>query len=395
MKRLTAALLILPLIFSSTNANAAPKPIVVKAMVAMDLMTPISNDTKMLVVGSSIILLNDSSIWAISADGTEKWRLTLMQGAASIATALTSDNAGNIWIAGSSANTPIVAPTETPTTEPVNPDNVIVDPKVPVRADLTIATIWKVSNVGQLISTYSVDLKSALLVNSIALNAKGFTLGGMKATDKGNSGVVISGNLEGKFSTPIYLGISDTGIDVVVRGTDSTVYAIGSSSETLAGKKVAGYLDGVIAKYSSAGKLTALVRSSASKAKREWSSATNTLFLAGSVQTGTKYESALTKFATNLVPTWTYRFASTGTTIAAIGPSGSHFAVFASKSAIKGISNWKPNKPTTVLLTFDRKGAIVDASSAAGTPIALGYSKDLGVVLMSTSQSAVSIFRLT
>jgi hypothetical protein len=395
VKRFFVLLLTLPLIFSSLQANAAPKPIAVKEMVAINLATSITTDTKMLVVGSSIILLSDSSIWSISADGVEKWRLALTQGAASIATALTSDSAGNIWVAGSSANTLIATPTETPTTAPINPDNVIVDPKVPARADLTVATIWKVSNTGQLIATYSVDLKSALLVNSIALNTKGFTLGGIKSTDQGNSGVIISGNLEGKFSTPIYLGSSATDINVVVRGSDSTVYAIGSSSETLAGKKIAGYRDGILAKYSSTGKLMALVRSSASKAKREWISATNNLFLTGSVQTGTKYESALTKFATNLVPSWTFRFASTGATIAATGPSGSYFAAFETKSSIKGLSNWKPTKSTGLVLTFDRKGALVDASTAVGTPIALGYSKDLGVVLMSSSQTAVSIFRLT
>jgi len=395
VKRFFVLLLTLPLIFSSLQANAAPKPIAVKEMVAINLATSITTDTKMLVVGSSIILLSDSSIWSISADGVEKWRLALTQGAASIATALTSDSAGNIWVAGSSANTLIATPTETPTTAPINPDNVIVDPKVPARADLTVATIWKVSNTGQLIATSSVDLKSALLVNSIALNTKGFTLGGIKSTDQGNSGVIISGNLEGKFSTPIYLGSSATDINVVVRGSDSTVYAIGSSSETLAGKKIAGYRDGILAKYSSTGKLMALVRSSASKAKREWISATNNLFLTGSVQTGTKYESALTKFATNLVPSWTFRFASTGATIAATGPSGSYFAAFETKSSIKGLSNWKPTKSTGLVLTFDRKGALVDASTAVGTPIALGYSKDLGVVLMSSSQTAVSIFRLT
>jgi hypothetical protein len=173
------------------------------------------------------------------------------------------------------------------------------------------------------------------------------------------------------------------------------VYAIGNSAETLAGKKVAGYRDGIIAKYSSAGKLTSLVRSSAAKAKREWLSATNSLFLTGSVQTSQKFESALTKFATNLSPSWTYRFASTGATYSALGPNGSHFAAFASKSAVKGISNWKPSRPTALLLTFDSKGALVDAKSAVGTPIALGYSKDLGIVLMSTSQTGVSIFRLT
>jgi hypothetical protein len=349
----------------------------------------------MLVIGSSIVLLNDSSVRAIGADGVEKWRLALTQGAASIATALAADSAGNIWIAGSSAGAPVVTPSPTPTVAPINPDNVLVDPKVPLRSDLTVATTWKISNTGALISTYTAEPLTALLINSIAINAKGITLGGVRSTDGGNSGVIINADLEGKFSKPIFLGVSDTSIDVVVLGTDSSVYAIGNSTETLAGKKVAGYRDGIIAKYSSTGKLSALVRSSAAKARREWLSATNSLFLTGPVQTGQKFESALTKFATNLSPTWTYRFASTGATYSALGPNGSHFAAFASASAIKGITNWKPSRPSALLLTFDSKGALVDAKSATGTPLALGYSKDLGIVLMSTGQTAVSIFRLT
>jgi hypothetical protein len=395
VKKLVVSLLSLSLIFSTQSATAAPKPIVVKEMVAINLAAPVTVDTKMLVIGSSIVLLNDSSVRAIGADGVEKWRLALTQGAASIASALAADSAGNIWIAGSSAGAPVVTPTPTPTVAPINPDNVLVDPKVPIRSDLTVATIWKISNTGALISTYTAEPLTALLINSIAINAKGITLGGVRSTDGGNSGVIINADLEGKFSKPIFLGVSDTSIDVVVLGTDSSVYAIGNSTETLAGKKVAGYRDGIIAKYSSTGKLSALVRSSAAKARREWLSATNSLFLTGPVQTGQKFESALTKFATNLSPTWTYRFASTGATYSALGPNGSHFAAFASASAIKGITNWKPSRPSALLLTFDSKGALVDAKSATGTPLALGYSKDLGIVLMSTGQTAVSIFRLT
>jgi hypothetical protein len=395
VKRFLVLLVTFPLIFSFQSAVAAPKPVVVKPMVAMNLATPITEDTKMLVVGSSIVLLNDASVRAIGADGNEKWRLALTQGASSIATAIAADSLGNIWIAGSSANTRVVAPGAVPSTPPVNPDNVVVDPKVPVRADLTVATVWKISNAGALLSTFTADNTTPILVNSIAVNAKGFSLGGINATTAGTSGVVITSDLDGKFGKPIYLGAADTSIDAVALGTDSSVYAMGSSTETLAGKKIAGVRDGIIAKYSSAGKLTSLVRSSAAKAKREWNSATNSLLLAGSVQAGTKVESALTRFATNLSPIWTYRFASTGSTIAALGPSGTNYAAFVSKSAIKGISNWKPSKPTALVLTFDSKGAISDARSASGVPIALGYSKDLGVVLMSSGQTAVSIFRLT
>lgn len=395
MKRSLLFLLILSFVLPISTAVAAPKPIVVKEMVAINLATPVTTDTKMLVVGPSIILLNDSALRAIGADGSDKWRLALTQGAASIATAMAADSAGNIWIAGTSANARIVTPSATPTVAPINPDNLVVDPKVPTRGDLTIATVWKVSNKGALISTFTLDNSTPLLINSIALNAKGFTLGGINATDTGNSGVLISSNLEGTFEKPMYLGTRDTSIEAVVRGTDSSIYAIGNSTENLAGKKLAGYRDGIIAKYSSTGKLVALVRSSALKAKRQWIAATNSLFLTGSVQTGQKFESALTKFATNLSPTWTFRYASTGATYSAIGPSDSHFAAFASTSVIKGISNWKPSKPTALLLTFDSKGALSDAKSAQGEPIALGYSRDLGVVLMTSSQTAVSIFRLT
>ena len=395
MKRLAAALLTLPLVFVSQQAGAVTKPVAAKEMVAINLATPITANTKMQILGSSIVLLNDSTIWAIGADGIEKWRLALTQGAASIATALMADSSGNMWVAGSSANVPVVAPNSIPTTAPINPDNVVVAPKVPTRSDLTVATVWKISGAGQLLSTYSLDIKSALLVNSIAVNTKGFTLGGIRATDTGNSGFLISGTLEGVFGAPINLGTTDTNIDAVIRGTDSSIYAIGNSTETLAGRKLVGLRDGIIAKYSSTGKLTSLVRSSASKATREWNSATNSLFLTGYVQTGQRVESALTKFATNLSPTWTFRFASTGATIAALGPSGTHFAVFASKSVVKGVSNWKPSRPTPLLLTFNSKGALTAANSATGVPIALGYSKDLGVVLMTSSQTAVSIFRLT
>ncbi len=395
MKRFLVLLVTFPLVFSFQNAVAAPKPVVVKPMVAMNLATPITADTKMLVVGSSIVLLNDASVRAIGADGNEKWRLALTQGVSSIATAITADSLGNIWIAGSSANARVVAPGAVPSTPPVNPDNVVVDPKVPVRADLTLATVWKISNSGVLLSTFTADNTTPILVNSIAVNAKGFSLGGINGTTAGTSGVVITSDLDGKFGKPIYLGAVDTSIDAVVLGADSSVYAMGSSTETLAGKKIAGVRDGIIAKYSSAGKLTSLVRSSAAKAKREWNSATNSLLLAGSVQAGTKVESALTRFATNLSPIWTYRFASTGSTIAALGPSGTNYAAFVSKSVIRGISNWKPSKPTALVLTFDNKGAISDARSASGVPMALSYSKDLGVVLMSSGQTAVSIFRLT
>jgi hypothetical protein len=121
VKRFVVSLLTLPLLFSSHSASAAPKAIVVKEMVAINLAAPITTDTKMLVVGTSIVLLNDSAVRAIGVDGVEKWRVALTQGVASIATAIAADSAGNIWMAGSSANARVVPPNAPPTTVPINP----------------------------------------------------------------------------------------------------------------------------------------------------------------------------------------------------------------------------------------------------------------------------------
>ena len=71
MKKIVLSLLTLSLLFSSHTATAAPKPIVAKAMVALNLAAPVTVDTKMLVLGSSIVLLNDSSVRAIGSDGVE------------------------------------------------------------------------------------------------------------------------------------------------------------------------------------------------------------------------------------------------------------------------------------------------------------------------------------
>ena len=62
MKKIVVSLLSLSLIFSTQGATAAPKPITVKAMVALNLAAPVTVDTKMFVVGSSIVLLNESCV---------------------------------------------------------------------------------------------------------------------------------------------------------------------------------------------------------------------------------------------------------------------------------------------------------------------------------------------
>jgi len=143
-----------------------------------------------------------------------------------------------------------------------------------------------------------------------------------------------------------------------------------------------------------AGKISKVVRSSAVKASRNWGSATNTFFLGGEVISGNKIESSVTKFSNTFVPTWTYRFATTGAVFNTAGPSQSHFSFFASTAAIKNISGWSPKRASGLVVAFDNKGAFTGAYSASALtqPRALAYSKALGLVVAGVSGDTVSIF---
>jgi len=168
---------------------------------------------------------------------------------------------------------------------------------------------------------------------------------------------------------------------------------VGSSGETLGGKKLAGKVDGIIIRVSKAGKLVTVVRSSAPKASRNWLSATNSLLLGGEVVTGVKVEIAITKFTSSFVPSWTYRFASTGKVFTA----SSTYALFQSKGAITQLANWTPKSAQGLLLTFDAKGVITAGLSAPieqKDVLGLYLSKDLGLLCITSSAETVSVFTL-
>jgi hypothetical protein len=183
-----------------------------------------------------------------------------------------------------------------------------------------------------------------------------------------------------------------TTADAVVRHTDGSFTVAGSSSEVLAGKKLAGITDGVLIKISKTLKITNVVRSSAVKGKRIWNSASSTLLLGGEVVASGKTETAVTKFSSSFAPTWTYRFPSTGPALTV----GSTYAVFISTGATPQL-NWSPKAPTPLILSFDRKGSIIAADSGpVGQREVIGalLSKELGVLVVTSSPESVSIFTL-
>ena len=393
MKRLLFFTVIASLLLTPT-VNAAPKKISVKPMQLLTTVGTPDEVSGVVVSGKSLISFGckESKAYARAVDitGKELWNLSLDQSPASIATAAAVDPAGDIWITGATPiATGLISPT--PTATPVNPDNASV-PSYTTVGNLQAIAIWKVTSAGVLSLTNTLPTSSALFPTSISVDRNGASIVGVMGNEKGNSGFLVNIDSGMLFSKLLQFGFAATTADAVVRHGDGTFTVAGSSSETLAGKKAAGITDGVLIKVSQELKITNVVRSSAAKGKRIWNSASSTLLLGGEVVSGGKTETAITKFSSSYVPTWTYRFASTGPTMTA----GSIHALFISTAPAPQL-NWNPKVPTPLLLTFDTKGAITAAfSGAAGQKEVLKVlmTKELGVLVVTSSAEQTSIFTL-
>ena len=393
MKRFVAFLALASLVIVPVS-QAAPKKISVKPM---QLLTTIGTPDEVsgaVVSGKLIIVFGSKAskayARAIDRAGKELWNLSLDQSVASIATAAAVDPAGDIWIAGATPLALGVNP-PAPTATPLNPDSAVIPPSVFI-GDLQAITIWKVSAAGLLVFTNTLPTSSVLFPTAITADKNGASVVGIIANDKGNAGFLANADATGAFSKLLQIGVASTTADAVVRHGDGSFTIAGSSSETLAGKKVAGLTDGILVKVSKALKITSVVRSSVAKGKRIWNSASNSLLLAGEVVAAGKTESAITKFSLAYAPSWTYRFASTGPTLSASATQ----ALFISTGAVAQL-NWNPKTPTPLLLTFDSKGLIIAADSGPiGQKELLGLliSKEFGVLALTSSAESVSIFTL-
>ena len=393
MKRLLSLVLIAAFLFTPA-VNAAPKKISVKPMQLVTTVGTPDEVSGVVASGKSLIVYGSKAskayARAVDTTGKELWNLSLDQSPASIATAAAVDSAGDIWIAGATPLALGLTP-PSPAATPVNPDNAAATPTTAV-GNLQAVTIWKLTASGVLASTNTLPTSSVVFPTAISVDRNGASIVGIIGTEKGSAGFFVNSDKAAVFSKLLQIGSVSTTADAVVRHTDGSFTVAGSSSETLAGKKVAGVTDGVLIKISKALKITSVIRSSAVKGKRIWNSATSTLLLGGEVVAAGKTETAITKFSSSFTPTWTYRFASTGPAVTV----GSTFAAFISTGATPQL-NWNPKVATPLLLTFDAKGAITAADSGPiGQKEVLGavLSKELGLLVVTSSADTVSIFTL-
>jgi hypothetical protein len=393
VKRLLSLVVIASLLIAP-SAHSAPKKLAVKPLQLVTTVGTPDEVSGVVSTGKSLIVFGSKAskayARAVDSTGKELWNLPLDQSVASIATAAAVDSAGDIWIAGS---TPLamglVAPI--PSSSPLNPDNATVPVNNSI-GNLQAITIWKVTAAGTLAFTNTLPTSFVVLPTAISVDRNGASVVGILGSEKGNAAFLANADKAGVFGKLVQIGATSTTADAVIRHSDGSFTIAGSSSETLASKKVAGVTDGVLIRISKALKIANVVRSSAAKGKRIWNSASSTLLLGGEVVAGGKTESAVTKFSSSFVPTWTYRFPSTGPAFTA----GSTYVAFVSTGPTPQL-NWNPKAPTPLILSFDTKGAVVAADSAPlGQKEVLGVlvSKDLGVLVVTSSAETVSIFTL-
>jgi len=393
VKRLLSFVLIAVFFFTPT-ANAAPKKISPKPMQLVTTVGTPDEVSGVVASGKTLIVYGSKASKAyargVDTTGKELWSLSLDQAPASIATTAAVDPVGDIWIAGA---TPLalglIEPS--PTATPVNPDNAVVPPTTLV-GNLQAVTIWKITAAGVITFTKTLPTSSVLFPTSISVDRNGASVVGIIGSEKGSAGFLVNTDKDGVFGKLLQIGSLATTADSVVRHSDGSFTVVGSSSETLGGKKVAGITDGVLVKISKALKVTNVVRSSAVKGKRIWNSASSTLLVGGEVVAGGKTETAITKFSSSFAPSWTYRFPSTGPALTI----GSTYAAFVSTGTTSQL-NWNPKVPVPLVLTFDAKGAIKAADNGpAGQKEVLGVllSKELGLLVVTASADTVSIFTL-
>jgi hypothetical protein len=393
VKRLLSFVLIAGLLVAPA-AHAAPKKIAVKPLQLLTTVGTPEEVSGVVASGKSLIVYGSKAAKAyaraVDTTGKELWNLSLDQSVASIATAAVVDSVGDIWIAGATPLALGLTP-PSPAATPINPDNAAAVPTTNV-SNLQAVTLWRVTAAGVLAGTNTLPTSSVVFPTAISVDRNGASIVGIIGTEKGSAGFFVNTDKAGLFGKLLQIGLASTTADAVVRHTDGSFTVAGSSSETLAGKKVVGVTDGVLIKISKALKITSVVRSSAVKGKRIWNSATSTLLLGGEVVAGGKTETAITKFTTSFAPTWTYRFASTGPAITV----GSTYAAFISTGPTPQL-NWNPKVATPLLLTFNAKGTVVAADSGPiGQKELLGaiLSKELGLLVVTASADTVSIFTL-
>jgi hypothetical protein len=362
MFRKITVLLSALLIISTTPLAAAPViPLTIVKAIPMD------QDIAGMLVGDSAIYLFGNTptggyVTALNKDGSQKWLHSFSDLTAFTISTGTLDANGDIWLAGASA-APIAMPAPVnPSPTAANPDGVIIGDEGALRPDLNNLTLWKVSSAGTGAGKYQLPLTQPVLPTSLSANKSGISVVAWQSAGS----LFVSADLLGKFGKPLRVGKTTTTLDKVIRNSDGSSILLGSGTELFLGNKAIGVRDGLIVKVDTTPKIVQSVRSGEKGATRNWASATSSLLLGGFLKSKTSALATITKFEPTLKPSWTVRYKASSGAVVVNGSSKTTYAAYESVGS-------------GTLLTFDKNGKVVATNSFAGQPIAMGFSKALGV----------------
>ncbi len=364
MFRKIIALVTASLMFTLIPAWAAP----IKSLAVFKTI-PADQDIAGMLVGDSAIYLYGNTptggyVTALNKDGSEKWQHSFNDLLAFTISTGALDASGNIWLAGASAP-PIAMPgVAGPSPTAINPDGVVTGAEGAMRGDLTDLTLWKVSPTGEGAGKYQLPLSQPLLPTSMSINKSGISIVAWQSAGS----FFISCDLNGNFGKSLKVGKTTTTLDKVIRNSDGTSILLGSSTELFLGNKAIGIRDGIILKVDSAPKIVQSIRSGEKKATRNWASATSSLLLGGFLKSSASSLATITKFATDLKPTWTVRYKSTSAAAVANGAAGTFYAAY-------------ENNSSGTLLTFDKNGKVLAKNTFQGKPILIQFNKLLGLYI--------------
>ncbi|MFM7499133.1 MAG: hypothetical protein ACKO3U_00180 [Actinomycetota bacterium] len=403
-------------LFISTGTFSIPSVYAAQKLPLLDLSTGFQISDASEIIGFS----RNKENWVIAGiDGDEKswvaqytekgeqlWRIFPIiegGGGAGFITALAVDGEG-VVLAGVSQNQlsitrnsqaePTPSPAETsapPTASPspsasqsparsvplVNPDNVIPGTSTPLRENIKNILLTRIDNAGKLVNAFNKENLRDFIPISIAtsISTKStnyFVVGNESSAANESRGGLYLFKSNGSVNSFTF-GSKKTSFKKVVVNSASTITVVGSSAETLAGRAVAGKVDGVILTISqSNGALTKVLRSSGKGATRSWDFASGKLLVSGTSRSGSLREGVVTSFSTKAAVSWSARFPNTIQALAngkciAVESTASEVRVYVVDSKGKQSEGARiPSQDLIALGTTLAKGCAILTATPAG-----------------------------
>lgn len=260
-----------------------------------------------------------------------------------------------------------------------NPDNVAPTVDRPFRKDLENIFVARLDNSGNLVSVINTKNDAGFIPESIATRGTNtFVVGNLAPGENKSRGALYKFS-DSEFLASFTYGQVQTRFTKVLASSTKNLTVVGSSSDTLAQRKVVGRADGVILTISQeTGALTKVLRSSGAGAIRSWDFASGNLLLSGTARVGSSREGVVTSFNPKGAVLWTTRFPQTNKALAlnnciALSGTNSEVLIYLVDSKGKQIRGARlPKQELIALAPTAAKGCAV-VTSAPGSGFRVSY----------------------